>query len=228
MLWPAVLMPLWGPALQLGPLVGGILSIQYRQVECQPPGGVRVVVTAFNGPGLYFRLTIQVPHPLPVRCCHVYIDTAMLALFDHQLDAGVPRVAVNQHKACPAQTLPSQASMPTDPTTGVLDCTWNTCQLRAYCGVCMHGQLPHPKLRHCRPSIVLRNWPSHPSNFMSLPAQNVAGSAEIVSVRFRSSWEAPSRRKGRRLAGTMANTSNADEIWGGTAGWNQYGAAWCA
>ena len=56
------------PALQLGPLVGGILSIQYRQVECQPPGGVRVVVTAFNGPGLYFRLTIQVPHSLPVRC----------------------------------------------------------------------------------------------------------------------------------------------------------------
>ena len=44
----------------LAPPVSGIIAIRYRQVACTPPGGIRIVVTAFNGPGLYLRFTFQV------------------------------------------------------------------------------------------------------------------------------------------------------------------------
>lgn len=46
--------------MQLAPPVSGIISIRYRQVACAPPGGIRVVVTAYNGPQRYLRITFQV------------------------------------------------------------------------------------------------------------------------------------------------------------------------
>lgn len=45
---------------RIAPPVSGIIAIRYRQVACQPPGGIRVVVTHYNGPGLYLRVTFQV------------------------------------------------------------------------------------------------------------------------------------------------------------------------
>lgn len=48
-----------GAFAAIAPPVSGIIGIQYRQVSCMPPGGIRVVVTAFNGPGLYMRVTFQ-------------------------------------------------------------------------------------------------------------------------------------------------------------------------
>lgn len=57
------------PVAQLAPPISGIISIRYRQVMCTPPGGIRVMITAFNGPERYLRLTFQVRmHSQPLFC----------------------------------------------------------------------------------------------------------------------------------------------------------------
>lgn len=66
------------PVAQLAPPRSGIISIRYRQVMCTPPGGIRVMATAFNGPERYLRLTFQVRmHSQPFICCGCRICTIM-------------------------------------------------------------------------------------------------------------------------------------------------------
>ena len=55
-----------GPAcLQIAPMAGGLIDIQYAQVQCTPPSPMTVLVDQNRGAGGWIRLQISVSLPTP-------------------------------------------------------------------------------------------------------------------------------------------------------------------
>ena len=84
---------------RLAPAEAGIIAIRYRQVACQPPGGIQVVVTHYNGPGLYLRVAFQVCHRTCERCLVAATSASLSPLAPDCTD--VPSVPSDCTASCP-------------------------------------------------------------------------------------------------------------------------------
>ena len=65
---PGMHLRLPGPAcLQIAPMAGGLIDIQYAQVQCTPPSPMTVLVDQNRGAGGWIRLQISVSLPTPAE-----------------------------------------------------------------------------------------------------------------------------------------------------------------
>lgn len=68
--------------LQIAPMEGGRINIQYRRVECTPPEPLKVNIHANVGVGGWLRIAVEVlpANKRPLQLAHVYEASCIIAL----------------------------------------------------------------------------------------------------------------------------------------------------
>ena len=68
--------------VQIAPMEGGRINIQYRRVECTPPEPLKVNIHANVGVGGWLRIAVEVlpANSCPLQLAHVCVASCVIAL----------------------------------------------------------------------------------------------------------------------------------------------------